>query len=129
LQLLAALGAIGAQVGGPFLAEADAAILGCQSLVETPDDRRWDRVNDASAERWRALRQSQAARWLGLALPRVLLRVPYGRDSESVDQFPFEEMPASPRHDAYLTTRIYGGARHSRALCSSVRPTATAGPR
>ncbi len=102
VQLLAALGAIGAQVGGPFLAEADAAILGCQSLVQTPDDRRWDRVDDASAERWRALRQSRAARWLGLALPRVLLRVPYGRDSESVDQFGFEEMPTSPRHDAYL---------------------------
>src|SRR6185295_11922299 len=100
VQLLAALGAIGAQVGGPFLAEADAAILGCESLVETPDDRRWGRVDEASAARWRALRQSRAARWLGLVLPRVLLRIPYDRDS--VEQFRFEEIPAGPRHDAYL---------------------------
>jgi type VI secretion system protein ImpC len=96
--LLAALGAIGAQVGGPFLAEADASILGCRSLTETPDDRRWERLDEETAARWRALRQSKAAPWLGLALPRVLLRVPYGRNSDPIEQFAFEEMPGG----AYL---------------------------
>jgi type VI secretion system protein ImpC len=96
--LLAALGAIGAQVGGPFLAEADASILGCRSLAESPDDRRWERLDDETAARWSALRQSKAAPWLGLALPRVLLRVPYGRKSDPIEQFAFEEMPGG----AYL---------------------------
>ena len=102
MQLLAALGAIGAQVGGPFLAEAEPTILGCQSVAELPDDRRWGRLDAASADRWHGLRRSPMARWLGLLLPRVLLRVPYGRKSDAVDQFPFEEMPAIPRHDDYL---------------------------
>jgi len=99
VQVLAALGAIGAQVGGPFLAEADASILGCRSLVETPDERGWEA---GASEHWRALRKSAAARWLGLALPRVLLRVPYGRDSDPAERFRFEEMPSPPQHEAYL---------------------------
>lgn len=99
LQLLAALGAIAAQAGGPFLAEADTAILGCASVGELPDERRWAR-DPAAAERWGALRRSAQARSLGLALPRVLLRLPYGK-AMPVEQFHFDEMPA-PRHEDFL---------------------------
>ncbi len=102
LSLLAALGAIGSQAGGPFLAAADASMLGCRSLVETPDPRDW-KIKDTQAEQgWRALRQSSVASWIGLAHPRILLRLPYGKDSDALDSFEFEELGQEREHESYL---------------------------
>ena len=102
LSLLAALGAIGSRAGGPFLAAADAGMLGCRSLVETPDPRDWE-IEDARAEEaWRALRQSSVAPWIGLAHPRILLRLPYGKDSDALDSFEFEELGQEREHESYL---------------------------
>jgi len=50
---------------------------------------------------WTQLRRSEAARWIGLALPRILLRLPYGKETSPIESFPFEEMPQS-EHSAYL---------------------------
>jgi type VI secretion system protein ImpC len=102
LSLLAALGAIGSQAGGPFLAAADASMLGCRSLVETADPRDW-KIKDAQAEQgWRALRQSSVAPWIGLAHPRILLRLPYGKDSDALDSFEFEELGQEREHESYM---------------------------
>jgi type VI secretion system protein ImpC len=42
-------------------------------------------------EAWEALRALPAAAYLGLAAPRFLLRMPYGRKSDPIDAFAFEE--------------------------------------
>ncbi len=42
-------------------------------------------------ESWGALRDLEAARYLGLAAPRFLLRMPYGKKSDPIDAFAFEE--------------------------------------
>jgi type VI secretion system protein ImpC len=83
--LLAALGLIASQAGGPWLAEADPALATAEP-----------------AENWQALRGSEAAPWIGLAAPRVLLRRPYGRQSDPLDAFAFEEFIGAPAHDALL---------------------------
>ena len=57
--------------------------------------------DDAPAD-WPALRRSEAARWLGLGAPRVLLRLPYGRQTDRVDAFAFEEFAGAPQHDDFL---------------------------
>ncbi len=53
-------------------------------------------------ETFEDLRISLKARWLGLALPRFLLRLPYGSATDEVESFGFEEMPESPQHERYL---------------------------
>ena len=35
-------------------------------------------------------------------MPRFLLRQPYGKGSDAIEAFPFEEMPAIPEHESYL---------------------------
>lgn len=42
------------------------------------------------------------ASYLGLALPRLLLRLPYGPRTSAIDSFEFEEMPGAPVHQHYL---------------------------
>ena len=100
--LLAWLGAIASHAGGPFLAAADASVLGCHSIMETPDPHDWQSVAGEAAAHWTALRRSSFAKWLGLALPRILLRLPYGKQSDAVDAFDFEELSAAREHEAYL---------------------------
>jgi len=61
------------------------------------------REEDAKAEAaWEVLRRSAAARYVGLALPRFLLRLPYGKETVAVEGFEFEEMTGEPVHQEYL---------------------------
>ncbi len=102
LALLAALGAVASHAGGPFVAEAEPALLGARNLADQPDAGDWTEPDPESEQRWHALRRAPVASWLGLALPRVLLRLPYGGSSDPVERFAFEEVPAADGHDALL---------------------------
>ena len=92
ITLLAGLGGIASRAGGPVLASADPALLGCSSLAETPDPAQWAVLSNDDQARWQALRQNPVAHWIGLALPRVLMRLPYGQGGEPIDSFEFEEL-------------------------------------
>ncbi|HKA43805.1 MAG TPA: type VI secretion system contractile sheath large subunit [Burkholderiales bacterium] len=102
IELLAFLGAIASQAGGPFVAAAESGILGCRSLADTPDPREWQPLVPTAEQCWQALRRSSVASWIGLALPRILLRAPYGKRNERVEEFEFEELPARAAHEHYL---------------------------
>ena len=83
-----------------FLAAADAGLLGYADYAEAAA-MDWQ-PNETAAEHWRAFRHTPAAESIALALPRVLLRAPYGKHGEALDSFDFEEMDATPPHSAYL---------------------------
>jgi type VI secretion system protein ImpC len=86
VDLLTTLGLLARSARAPFLAE----------VLPYPGGER------AALESWLALRQSAYASWVGLAIPRLLLRLPYGKDTRVVEAFDFEEMPGMPRHTDYL---------------------------
>ena len=48
---------------------------------------------------WDAVRRLPEVRSLGLALPRILLRLPHGKDTTPVDSFDFEEVPDGSAHE------------------------------
>lgn len=102
LSLLASMGAISSQAGGPFIAAADASLLGCKSVVNTPDPKQWQYENKEAEQNWLAIRQSEVAAWIGLAHPRVLLRQPYGKKSDVLDNFDFEELKPDREHETFL---------------------------
>ena len=85
--LLAALGVIASQAGGPLLGGADRALT-----VE---------AGEALAG-WNALRTSEVAPWIALGAPRVLLRRPYGARSDPIEAFQFEEFVGAPVQDELL---------------------------
>ncbi len=80
---LTQIAAIAHQAGAPFLSGVAGDVVG---LTHVFDD----------------LRRSPNARWIGLAMPRFLLRLPYGAETETTDAFAFEEMPAPVEHERYL---------------------------
>jgi type VI secretion system protein ImpC len=100
---LASLAGLARKAGGPLLAGMHPRLMGCESMAATPDPGDWDRPLDGrSLQAWRELRAHPDARWIGLAMPRILLRLPYGRSTSAVESFEFEEMPLPPVHEAYL---------------------------
>ena len=100
--LLAHLGAVASQAGGPFLAAAEPELIGCRLIAATPDPRDWTPPPADAAERWNALRKSAVAPWIGLVLPRMLLRLPYGKSTDPVESFPFEELAPRRELGSYL---------------------------
>ena len=102
LALLGHLAAVAAHAGAPLLAAAAPSLVGCASLADDADPRRWTIGDAAVARRWNDLRRDPVARWIGLALPRLLLRLPYGADTDAVDSFAFEELTPSSGHEDYL---------------------------
>lgn len=102
ISLLGRLGALAAHAGGPLLAAASPELLGCRSLRTTPDQQSWTPLPAEAETRWRELRHSPQASWIGLALPRFLLRLPYGRKGETIDSFPFEELSPGDPHAGLL---------------------------
>jgi type VI secretion system protein ImpC len=102
-ELLGRIAKIARAAGAPFIAAASDKLLGCESLAKTPDPREWKGMTDTEGiQAWEALRRLPEASYLGLALPRFLLRLPYGADTEPTERFDFEEMTSSPEHNHYL---------------------------
>lgn len=102
VQLLAALGEIASQAGAPLLAAATPQVLGVDRLCGTPDPDDWPALDAESQRRWQALRHSAGAAWLGLALPRVLMRTPYGKRFSPTERFEFEEVSGASDHESFL---------------------------
>ncbi len=100
--LLAALGALAARAAAPLLAAASIEALGCAGIGQLPQPASWRPLAPEAVARWTALRTSAGAPWIGLALPRVLARLPYGANSDPIESFAFEELADSHEHEAYL---------------------------
>jgi len=89
--ILERLGEIARLCGAPLLAEAESRVAGCDSFTEASDPDTWNSEADPT---WERFRRTRAAAQIGLAAPRVLLRLPYGEDGEPCESIRFEEMPA-----------------------------------
>lgn len=59
-------------------------------------------ADSAAVQDGHALRATPQAKWLGLAYPRILLRLPYGQATDPVTAFAFEETGAAFEHEHYL---------------------------
>ena len=103
VELLARIAKVAASAGAPFVAGASPRFLGCDSAVDLPEVRpRKAGMSTETAASWQSLRSSPEAGYVGLTLPRFLLRLPYGRDTEPVELFQFEEILDPSAHENYL---------------------------
>ena len=100
--LLGRMSRVAQAAGAPFLAAASSRLAGRTSFgAESADEE------DPGAEAlWQSLRGFPGAEWIGLALPRFLLRLPYGAETDPTEEIPFEEIPghadASSLHEDLL---------------------------
>jgi type VI secretion system protein ImpC len=101
-ELLSRMAKIASRARAPFLAAASPRLLGCSSLASTPQPREWKARPEELARGWAELRHLPEANAVGLAIPRFLLRLPYGKKTSPLESFDFEEFPDLPVHEDYL---------------------------
>src|SRR5262249_20058684 len=90
-ELLGRLAKIASQTMAPFLTTVHPQVLD-KAFALSPE----------AAPAWQALRQIPEAALLGLAVPRFLLRLPYGENTQSIERFSYEEMTQPPDRSHYL---------------------------
>jgi len=114
---LASLASIAAGAGAAFIATASPTLYGCENLHDSPDHHDWQVPDSEIQPHWQALRASPLAAWIGLVTPRLLLRLPYGKASDPLEFFEFEEMTKGNANNALL----WG---HSSVACALLAGTA-----
>jgi type VI secretion system protein ImpC len=101
--VLGRLAKIARAAGSPLVAAASDRVAGCQSIAASPDPDDWHYQSPADAQAaWDDLRKLPEATYLALGLPRMLLRLPYGRATDACERFDFEEFVPGYGHECYL---------------------------
>jgi type VI secretion system protein ImpC len=92
VQLLRDISKVSAAAHAPFFAAANPSLFGMDSWNELTNPRDIGKVFDTpDYAAFRGLRDQPDSRYVGLCMPRVLARQPYGAKSEPVEEFAFEE--------------------------------------
>lgn len=92
VELLRDMSKIAAAAHCPFITGAESSLMGMDSWTELSNPRDLSKIFDTpDYAAWRSLRDAPDSRYLGLAMPRVLSREPYGAKSDPVEEFAFEE--------------------------------------
>ena len=92
VQLMRDISKIAGSAHAPFFAAADPTMMGMDSWNELTNPRDLGKIFDTPEyAAWKSLRDNPDSRYLGLCLPRVLSRLPYGAKTEPVEEFAFEE--------------------------------------
>ncbi len=92
VELLAGMAQVAAAAHAPFIAAANATLLGMDNWNELANPRDLSKITSTpDYAAWRSLRESDDSKYLALAMPRTLARLPYGAKTNPVEEFNFEE--------------------------------------
>lgn len=105
IALLRNISKVAAAAHMPFIGSVGPAFFGKQTMEEVAAIKDIGNYFDrAEYIKWKAFRDSDDARYIGLTMPRVLGRLPYGPDTIPVRSFNYIENVKGPDHDKYLWT-------------------------
>jgi type VI secretion system protein ImpC len=103
LKLLQDISKVAAVAHAPFVSAASPEMFGLESFTNigrpTSIAKIFDTVEYAQ---WKSFRESEDSRYVGLTLPHVLGRLPYGRNGITVDSFDYQEDTDGKDHGKYL---------------------------
>ena len=94
---------VAAAAHAPFISAASAEIMGLESYTDLGKPRDLAKVFDTvEYAKWKSFRESEDSRYVGLTLPHVLMRLPYGPETVPVEAFNFKEDVDGTDHSKYL---------------------------
>ena len=103
IELLEKISQVAAAAHAPFLSAVGSDMFNLESYTEIDAPRDMGRVFDTTEyAKWKGFRQSEDSRYIGLTCPRILMRLPYGKDTVPVDDFNYEEKVDGTDHKKYL---------------------------
>ena len=103
MYLLEEVSHIAAAAHAPFLTAASPELFGFESFTDLTGPRDLAKIMDTvEYAKWKSFRASEDSRYVGLTLPHVLGRLPYGPDTAPVEAFNFAEDVSGKEHHKYL---------------------------
>jgi type VI secretion system protein ImpC len=103
IELLDRMSHVAAGAHAPFLTAAGSELMNLDSYTNLGTPRDIAKIFDSTEfAKWKSFRESEDSRYVGLALPHILMRLPYGRDTKPVDGFNYEEAVDGTDHSKYL---------------------------
>lgn len=129
IELLERMAQVAAAAHAPFISAASPELFNLESFTELDAPRDLAKVFDTTDyARWKGFRMNEDSRYVCLTMPRVLMRVPYGKDTKPIDSFSYEEGVDALTHDRYLwgNAAYAMGARMTQAFakygwCAAIR--------
>ncbi|OAN11062.1 EvpB family type VI secretion protein [Photobacterium jeanii] len=110
IEMLSLMSNVAAAGFSPFLTAASPGLFGFNEWEELTKPRDLEKVFESlEYTQWRSFRESPDSRFVTLAMPRVLSRLPYGKETLPVEEFRYEEFNLDPvsglainaKHDDY----------------------------
>jgi type VI secretion system protein ImpC len=103
MSLIEKMSNVAAAAHAPFIAAAAPAMLNLPTFTQLGEPRDLSKIFDSvEFTKWRSFRESEDSRYVGLCLPHILMRQPYGSDTVPVEAFNFEEDVDGKDHSKYL---------------------------
>lgn len=129
MELLEKVSQVAAAAHAPFMAAASPELLNLDSFTQLDAPRDLGKIFDSTDyAKWKSFRQSEDSRYVALAAPHVLMRLPYGRDTKTIEGFNYEEGVDGSDHSKYLwgNAAFALGARLTNAFaqygwCAAIR--------
>ena len=92
VQLLSDMAKIAAATHAPFISGAAPSVMQMDSWRELANPRDLTRIfQTPQYAAWRAMRADEDSRYIGLCMPHILARLPYGLRTDPLDDWAFEE--------------------------------------
>jgi type VI secretion system protein ImpC len=103
IELLERVSNVAAAAHAPFLTAASNDLFNLESYTSLDQPRDLGKIFDTTEyAKWKSFRASEDSRYVGLCLPRILGRLPYGPDTKPVDAFNYQEGVDGTEHNKYL---------------------------
>ena len=102
ISLLQKCAAIATMSHAPFIAATAPNFFGTEDFTSLPNMKDIKSILESPKYvKWQSFRESEDSRNVGLTMPRFLLRLPYGKDTNPIKAFDYEENVTS-KHEDYL---------------------------
>jgi type VI secretion system protein ImpC len=103
MELLEKVSQVAASAHAPFLSAASSELLNMQSFTALDQPRDIGKIFDSTEyAKWKGFRESEDSKYVCLACPRILMRLPWGKETAPVEGFNFEEGVDGTDHNKYL---------------------------
>lgn len=103
LLIAACTARLASQASAPFIMGVDPRLSKADIFANTEERPEWSEPVDPEVlAQWESIRGLAEAKHLGLAAPRVLGRVPYGKDTRPIERFDLQEETDPSDHRAKL---------------------------
>jgi type VI secretion system protein ImpC len=103
IELLEKVSNVAAAAHAPFLSAASPEMFNLDTFTQLDAPRDMGKIFDTTEyAKWKSFRASEDSRYVALTCPRILMRLPYGKETKSVEGFGFEEHVGGTDHSKYL---------------------------